>query len=130
VNTTREGTEGERVPAVWPKDAPDDIADPFWGDLGDGFDPETIFACRGSIEGRSCGISLFRDRIMLDGDPEHPGTSILRVAEVEEWGTSADEDSMLVGIRSDDCHSGRLPRGFERPLRIALTTLLGPAGHR
>ncbi|ARC58373.1 hypothetical protein AS850_14905 [Frondihabitans sp. 762G35] len=121
----------DRTPAVdRTPERTDDVVDPFWGDLGDGFDPETLFACRGSIDGHSCGISLFRDRIVLDGDRDHSAPCILRVDEVEEWGTRADEASMLVGIRSDDCHSGRLPKAFERPLRIAMTTLLGPSGHR
>jgi hypothetical protein len=110
--------------------APEDVPDPFWGDLGDGFDPESLFACRGSIDGLSCGISLFRDRIVFDGDPDHPAPCILPVDEVEEWGTSADEASMHIGIRSSDQHGGRLPKAFERPLRIAMTTLLGPSGHR
>jgi hypothetical protein len=87
--------------------------------------PEALFGCSGTVDRVERSVSIFRDRIVIDGGVTPPGPETIARSGIVSWATR-DSDA-AVEVRFDDATSHRtlIPAGASRPLITALTAQLG-----
>jgi hypothetical protein len=95
-----------------------------WADFYDALPADLVFECSVEFEHTSCGVAVYRDRVVVD----EPGAGLptaMNVEDITSWNVAQDGEDTVVEVAAQRTRRTRLPLAYAGAIRVALAEVLG-----